>query len=39
MAVMTKRVKAASALYDAAKPYAVEEALDIVKKMPAAKFD
>src|SRR5262249_21162969 len=39
MAVMTKREKSARALYDAEKPYAVEEALDIVKKQPAAKFD
>jgi large subunit ribosomal protein L1 len=39
MAVMTKRQKAASAVYDAEKPYGVEEALDIVKKFPAAKFD
>jgi large subunit ribosomal protein L1 len=39
MPVMTKRNKAASALYDQAKPYPVEEAFEIVKKLPAAKFD
>ena len=39
MAVMTKREKAAGALYDQDKPYPVEEALEIVKKLPAAKFD
>jgi large subunit ribosomal protein L1 len=39
MAVMTKREKAARALYDEEKSYPVEEALEIVKKMPAAKFD
>jgi len=39
MAVMTKREKASRALYDETKPYPVEEALDIVKKLPAAKFD
>jgi large subunit ribosomal protein L1 len=39
MAVMTKREKAARALYDEAKPYPVEEALEIVKKLPGAKFD
>lgn len=39
MAVMTKREKAARALYDEEKAYPVEEALEIVKKMPAAKFD
>src|SRR5262245_21408111 len=39
MAVMTKREKAARALYDEEKPYPVEEALEIVKKLPAAKFD
>src|SRR5262245_51929746 len=39
MAVMTKREKAAQALYETAKPYPVEEALAIVKKLPSAKFD
>ena len=39
MAVMTKRLKASEALYDRAKPYPVEEALEIVKKIPGAKFD
>jgi large subunit ribosomal protein L1 len=39
MAVMTKREKASSALYDQARPYPVEEALDIIKKLPAARFD
>jgi len=36
---MTKRIKATEALIDRAKPYSVEEAMDIVKKAPAAKFD
>ncbi len=39
MAVMTKREKAARALYDEEKPYPVEEAVEIVKKLPGAKFD
>src|SRR6266498_1218875 len=39
MAVMTKREKAARALYEPAKSYPVEEALEIVKKLPPAKFD
>jgi large subunit ribosomal protein L1 len=39
MAVLTKRLKASAALYDRTKPYPVEEALDIVKKLPGAKFD
>jgi large subunit ribosomal protein L1 len=39
MAVMTKRQKAASALIDDTKAYGVEEALDLVKKLPGAKFD
>jgi large subunit ribosomal protein L1 len=39
MPAMTKRDKAAQALYDVEKPYPVDEALEIVKKMPAAKFD
>jgi large subunit ribosomal protein L1 len=36
---MTKRQKTAQALYDEAKPYAVEEAIELVKQFPAAKFD
>jgi large subunit ribosomal protein L1 len=39
MPVMTKRIKATEALIDRAKPYSVEEAMGIVKKAPAAKFD
>jgi large subunit ribosomal protein L1 len=39
MPVMTKRIKATEALIDRAKPYSVEEAMDIVKKAPAARFD
>jgi large subunit ribosomal protein L1 len=39
MPVMTKRLKASEALIDRAKTYSVEEAMDIVKKAPAAKFD
>jgi len=39
MPVMTKRLKATEALIDRAKMYSVEEAMDIVKKAPPAKFD
>src|SRR5882724_9021823 len=39
MPVMTKRMKATETLIDRTKTYSVEEALEIVKKMPAAKFD
>ena len=39
MPVMTKRIKATEALIDRAKPYSVEEAMDVLKKAPAAKFD
>jgi len=39
MAVMTKREKAAQAVYERDKDYAVEEALAIVKRLPGAKFD
>jgi large subunit ribosomal protein L1 len=39
MAVMTKRGKAAQALYEQEKDYPVDEALAIVKKLPALKFD
>jgi large subunit ribosomal protein L1 len=36
---MTKRLKATEALIDRTKTYSVEEAMDIVKKAPPAKFD
>jgi len=36
---MTKRLKATEALIDRTKTYSVEEAMEIVKKAPAAKFD
>ncbi len=39
MPVMTKRLKATEALIDRTKAYSVEEAMDIVKKAPPAKFD
>ena len=39
MPVMTKRIKATEALIDRTKSYSVEEAMDIVKKAPAARFD
>ncbi len=39
MPVMTKRLKATEALIDRTKTYSVEEAMEIVKKAPAAKFD
>ena len=39
MAVMTKRLKAAQAMYDTEKTYPVDEALGLLKKFPAAKFD
>jgi large subunit ribosomal protein L1 len=39
MPTMTKRLKATEALIDRAKAYSIEEAMDIVKKAPAAKFD
>jgi len=39
MAGMTKREKAASAIYEQDKAYGVEEALGIVKRLPGAKFD
>ena len=39
MAVIAKRAKAAQMLYERSKAYPVEEALGIVKKLPAAKFD
>ena len=39
MPVMTKRLKVTEALIDRTKTYSVEEAMDIVKKAPPAKFD
>ena len=39
MPAMTKRMKAAEALIDRARTYSVEEAVQIVKQTPAAKFD
>jgi large subunit ribosomal protein L1 len=39
MPVMTKRLKATETLIDRTKTYSVEEAMEIVKKAPAAKFD
>jgi large subunit ribosomal protein L1 len=39
MPALTKRAKTAAAIYDVEKDYSVDEAIDIVKKMPAAKFD
>jgi len=36
---MTKRLKATEALIDRTKTYSIEEAMEIVKKAPAAKFD
>ena len=39
MPVMTKRLKATEALIDRSKSYTVTEAMEIVKKAPAAKFD
>jgi large subunit ribosomal protein L1 len=39
MAVMTKRQKAARALYEQDKDYPVDDAVAIVKKLPSVKFD
>jgi large subunit ribosomal protein L1 len=39
MPVLTKRTKAALALFDPAREHTVEEAVAVVKQMPAAKFD
>ena len=39
MAVLTKRLKAAESQFDREREYPVDEALDIMKKLPAAKFD
>jgi len=39
MPVLTKRDKAADALFDRAKEYPIEESLAILKKLPGVKFD
>lgn len=39
MAVMTKWLKTALTLYDRAKEHSVDEAVEIMKKLPSAKFD
>ncbi len=39
MPVLTKRVKAAQALFDQAREHSVEEAVEILKRLPGAKFD
>jgi len=39
MPVMTKRMKATETLIDRMKTYSVDEAMEIVKQAPAAKFD
>ncbi len=39
MAVMTKRLKTALTLYDRAKEHSVDEAVEIMKKLPSARFD
>ncbi|HEU5191648.1 MAG TPA: 50S ribosomal protein L1 [Methylomirabilota bacterium] len=39
MPALTKRQKAASALYDGVKELGVEEAMDVLGKLPRAKFD
>ncbi|MBI2524423.1 MAG: 50S ribosomal protein L1 [Candidatus Rokubacteria bacterium] len=39
MPVLTKRVKAARALFDQAREHSVEEAVEILKRLPGAKFD
>jgi large subunit ribosomal protein L1 len=39
MPVLTKRLKAAQTLYEQAREHSVEEALEILKKLPGAKFD
>src|SRR3972149_839878 len=39
MPVLTKRVKASHALFDQAKEYSVEDAMEVLKKLPGAKFD
>src|SRR5574342_83205 len=39
MPVMAKRLKATEALIDRTKTYSVEDAMDIIKRAPPAKFD
>lgn len=39
MPVLTKRAKASHALFDQAKEYSVEDAMEVLKKLPSAKFD
>src|SRR5262249_49085530 len=39
MPALSKRAKAATTAYDVEKDYGVDEAIEIVKKLPAAKFD
>jgi large subunit ribosomal protein L1 len=39
MAVMTKRAKATEALLDRNREHSIEEAVDVLKKLPAARFD
>jgi large subunit ribosomal protein L1 len=39
MPVMTKREKAIEAVFDRSKDYSIEEAVEVLKRLPAAKFD
>jgi large subunit ribosomal protein L1 len=39
MPVMTKREKAIEAVLDRSKEYSIEEAVEVLKRLPAAKFD
>jgi large subunit ribosomal protein L1 len=39
MPVMTKRAKAAEAILDRAKEHSIDEAMELLKKLPAARFD
>jgi hypothetical protein len=39
MPVLTKRQKAAEAVYERVREYPLEEAIQIVKRLPVAKFD
>ncbi len=39
MSVLTKRAKASQALFDQAKEHSVEEAVEVLKKLPGARFD
>jgi large subunit ribosomal protein L1 len=39
MPVMTKREKAIEAVLDRSKDYSIEEAVEVLKRLPAAKFD